>query len=307
VHQRSCFRPPGPTCLLVGLLSVTCLGSDPWADTVVDWVPGLGGAPGYDDPGTAIGPPERFSGEGMSPGVVSPFQPAWAPHELVSLGAGGSLILGFDEWIENDASNPYGIDLIIFGNSGFIDGGYPFGIVNGLFGADGGDISLSDDGITWHPVPGCLADSAWPTLGWLDAQPYDDVPGNEPANHLMPMDPELNWEDLIGLGWDEVMSAYGQSAGGIGIDLEDVMLERVRFVRIHNPEDAFLSPEIDAVVDVPADQPADLNGDGATDVSDLLLLLEFWGGVEAGHQADFDGNGLVDVTDLLYLLESWTS
>ena len=294
------------TCLMVCLLSATGLGNDPWADFVVDWEPGLGGAPGYDNPETALGPPEQYSGEGMDPGVVSPFQPAWAPHELVSLGSGGSLVLGFDDWIENDPANPHGIDLIIFGNTGFIDGGYPTGIVNGLFGADGGDVFLSDDGVTWHLVPGCLADSAWPTLGWLDAQPYDDVPGLVPSNPLMPMAPETTWEDLAGMGWEDVLLAYGESAGGVGIDLDDIGMDYIRYVRIQNPESAFFSPEIDAVVDVRADQPADLDDDGLVNVTDLLLLLEFWGQIEPGHDADFDNNGFVDVTDLLFLLKGWT-
>ena len=282
------------------------IASNPWADAVIEWDPGVGGVPGYDNPETALGPPENYSGEGIDPGVVSPFQPAWTPNEMVSLGAGGILVLSFEEWIENDPKNLHGIDLIIFGNTGFIDAAYPMGIVNGLFGADGGDLSLSDDGINWHPVPGCLADDAWPTLGWLDAQPYDESPGVLPANHLLPMDPEKNWEDLVGSGWEDVLLAYGQSAGGVGIDLEDVGLERVRFIRIENPASAFLSPEIDAIVDVPPHEPADLDGDGEVSVTDLLLLLEFWGPVETGHTADLDNNGFVDVTDLLLLLKGWT-
>ncbi|MEE2906567.1 MAG: hypothetical protein VX527_01925 [Planctomycetota bacterium] len=284
----------------------TVIASDPWADTVVDWQPGIGGVPGYDNPSSVLGPPETYSGEGVDPGVVSPFQPAWGPDEIISLGAGGSLVLRFDEWIENDPNNLHGIDLIVFGNAGFIDGGFPFGVVNGLFGADGGELSLSVDGQTWHSVPGCMADDAWPTLAWLDADPYDDTPGLAAANPMIPMDPNSNWTDLIGSGWDAVLEAYGQSAGGVGIDLADIGLERARYVRINVLESALLSPEIDAVVDVPPALPADLDGDGFVDVSDLLLLLASWGPVDPGHPGDLDDNGIVDVTDLLLLLEGWT-
>lgn len=50
--------------------------------------------------------------------------------------------------------------------------------------------------------------------------------------------------------------------------------------------------------------PADLDGDGAVRVPDLLLLLGAWG-PNPGHPADFDGDGEVRVPDLLFLLEAW--
>ena len=49
--------------------------------------------------------------------------------------------------------------------------------------------------------------------------------------------------------------------------------------------------------------PADLNGDGRVDGSDLGLLLLQWGGSGSG---DLDGNGLVDGGDLGLLLLAWT-
>ena len=55
-------------------------------------------------------------------------------------------------------------------------------------------------------------------------------------------------------------------------------------------------------------QPADLNGDGVVDSSDLLILLAFWGPCPDPPTActpdlDFDGN--VGASDLLILLSSW--
>jgi thermitase len=53
--------------------------------------------------------------------------------------------------------------------------------------------------------------------------------------------------------------------------------------------------------------PADLNGDGAVDVFDLLALLGAWGECDdAGScPADLTGDGSVDVFDLLALLGAW--
>jgi hypothetical protein len=49
--------------------------------------------------------------------------------------------------------------------------------------------------------------------------------------------------------------------------------------------------------------PADVNGNGAVDVSDLLAVLAAWGG--ADPDADLNGDGTVDVSDLLDLLAAW--
>ena len=52
------------------------------------------------------------------------------PAEVISIGAGGSLTLRFDSPIANSPSNRFGIDFIIFGNTGFI-------VTNEDFGCEG--------------------------------------------------------------------------------------------------------------------------------------------------------------------------
>jgi hypothetical protein len=49
--------------------------------------------------------------------------------------------------------------------------------------------------------------------------------------------------------------------------------------------------------------PADVDGSGTVDVSDLLAVLAAWGGSDP--DADLNGDGNVDVTDLLNLLAAW--
>ena len=81
----------------------------------------------------------------------------------------------FDEPVVDDPNNPYGQDLLVFGNTGLVDIDGESGIPNGgVFGADGGDIYVSADGIEWFLVPDRVADGVWPTLGYLDAGPYDE-------------------------------------------------------------------------------------------------------------------------------------
>jgi hypothetical protein len=51
------------------------------------------------------------------------------------------------------------------------------------------------------------------------------------------------------------------------------------------------------------DCPADIDGNGVVDVTDLLELLAAWG--TNGGPADLNDDGIVDVTDLLQLLADW--
>ncbi len=63
-----------------------------------------------------------------------------------------------------------------------------------------------------------------------------------------------------------------------------------------------------AVVDIGADErpgcAADLDGDGAVGITDLLALLAAWGPNPA-HPADLDGDGVVGNLDLQLVLAAW--
>jgi hypothetical protein len=55
----------------------------------------------------------------------------------------------------------------------------------------------------------------------------------------------------------------------------------------------------------PAEEPADLDGDGTVGLADLLILLAAWGPCPADCPADLDGSGAVGLADLLMLLAAW--
>jgi hypothetical protein len=48
----------------------------------------------------------------------------------------------------------------------------------------------------------------------------------------------------------------------------------------------------------------DLDGNGSTDVSDLLEIIGQWGSC-SGCSGDIDGSGAVDVTDILMVIAAW--
>lgn len=276
--------------------------ADPWADEVVGFDAGAGGAPGFDLDLAALGEPSRFTGEGFFPSVVSPFSPPYMPDEIVSIGAGGSIVLRFDEPIRDDPSNPFGIDLLIFGNTGFIDGAYPDGVVAGVFSDDGGVVEVSADGERWEVLSGA-PDGLFPTLGDMAAGPYDPLPGRSPTDFTRPVDPTLSFGDLLAADLATLVALYDGSGGGAGFDLASTGLTEVFFVRISVPADAPADIELDAVVDVAAAGIAgDLDGDAAVTGADLGLLLAAWGTSGPG---DLDGSGVVDGADLGAILASF--
>ncbi|MGI9013548.1 MAG: hypothetical protein ACR2GY_04780 [Phycisphaerales bacterium] len=230
-------------------------GDDHFADRVIAYEQGAGGNPDYANPLTTLGRPERFTGEGLFPSVVSPFSPPFGLDEIVSIGSGGFLTVAFDTPVVDDPSNPFGIDLIIFANTAFIDSNYPNGIVGGVFGDDGGTIEVSADGNRWFTIAGQPADDLFPTLGFLDAGPYDDTRGVVPSRFTRPVNPSLTLNDFMGLSHAEVLALYDGSGGGSGVDIGSTGLSEISFVRISHAGDGAI--EIDAFADVlPVPGPA---------------------------------------------------
>ncbi len=283
-------------------------GDDPFADLVLEYDEGLNPAPGYTSPVSVLGPPERFTGEGVFPGVVSPFNPPFLPEEILSIGAGGRLVVQFATPVTDDPGNPFGVDLLIFGNAFFIDAAYPTGVAGALFSDGYGVIEVSADGVEWLPVEAASPEGLYPTLGYLDAGPYDGGAGTVETDFTLPVDPSIQAGDFEGQSYQETLDLYGGSGGGAGIDLAAAGIASACCVRLTNPGDPAVVPsiEIDALSDVaPASNPADIDGNGAVNVIDLLLLLGSFG-ASCPCAADLDGNGAVDVTDLLMLLARWT-
>ncbi len=286
---------------------VFLLVTNPWANTVISFDEGVDGAVGYNIPETALGEPSRFTGEDVWPGVVSPFNAPWLANEIVSIGSGGSLEVSFDEPVQDDTTNPWGIDLIIFGNTGCIDNSYPNGIVGGVFSDDGGMIEVSQNGTQWVEITTRLADGLWPTRGYLDSQPYDTFEGTQQSDFTMPVDPRLTFDDVMNLNNDELMALYQNSGGGTPIDISETGLSEISYVRISVHENAKLSPEIDGFADVTAQIVGDVDMNGIVNVNDLLILIGNFGEMEIGGPlADFNGDFYVDVSDLLALIGNWS-
>jgi hypothetical protein len=241
--------------------------ASPWAAQVVAYNPGTGVDPAYTNPAAALGEPTRFTGVGVYPGAVTPFNPAWMPGEIVTIGPGGSLTVQFARPVSNDPLNPFGIDFLIFGNAGYIDSSFPSGIAGGMFGVGGGIIEVSASGSQWFTMPGVTADSAFPTLGYLDvSDPYATIPGSVLSDFTRPVDPGFIAQ---GRTYAEILAGYAGSGGGTGVDIGTVGLAEIMFVRISNPATAHVNVDIDAFAIVtPIPGPAGIG---------LLALAAGWG------------------------------
>jgi hypothetical protein len=249
------------------------LNPSDFATEVVQYEPGSGvgrdvfSGEVFNNASNALGRPSvDTTGDGMSTSLnaaipVVPVYGAFRAHELVSIGQGGQLVVRFDHRVMNDPANPYGVDLIIFGNAAGAGNDYwANGDPNAMYFGRGirqekGIVSVSQDGEHWYTfADGPFGDDFAPTLGRV----Y--TPGNAAAGSwwgaetdpTLPLDPALTEQALTGKSLAEIALLYGQSAGGTGFDIGLLQLDWIEYVRIENPEGSGVTPDIDAFADVVA-------------------------------------------------------
>ena len=206
--------------------SASCSGADeapadppwahlPYAQEVVEFSPRPGAGFHQNElPDIVLGPPESH---GTSSGSL----------DVLSLGAGGEIVLGFGERAIVDRPGP---DLVVFENAFYVDDD-----PSNVF-AEPGEVSVSEDGETFVAFPCDTSEESEP--------PFAGCAGVTPtlefdAEVSVPLDPELT--------------------GGDAFDLADLGLASARFVRVRdvspNPGEAETAGfDLDAVGIIQADQ-----------------------------------------------------
>lgn len=234
--------------LIVGGVAAPVWATDPWADALVSYTEGTGVSAGYNVAASALGEPTRFTGVGVFPGAVTPFNPPFLGSEIVSVGSGGQITLRFGQPVMDDPSHPYGVDFLIFGNAGYADTDYPNGVAGPVFGAGNGGVEVSADGMHWVSAPGVHADGAFPTLGYSDlTDPYSPVAGAVPSDFTRPVNPAF---DPAGLSFSQIVAGYAGSGGGTGVDIGALGLSSIQYVRISNPAGSGVTVDVDALAAV---------------------------------------------------------
>jgi hypothetical protein len=164
----------------------------------VSFEPGEGAGFGQDKlPGVVLGPP---SGNGTASGSL----------DVLSLGKGGSIVLGFEPFGIVDGA---GADFVVFENAF-----WPGGDASAVF-AEPGEVSVSDDGAAWLTFPcDAAGDGEGHFAGCAGVTPTEQY---DPST-VVPLEPALT--------------------GGDAFDLAEVGLGRARFVKIRDRSNAGAAP-----------------------------------------------------------------
>ena len=198
------------------LATTPLLHAGPYADAVTAYSPGTGFSSGFNNSSTVLGSPSTIN---PFTEAVDPFNSPYGNAQIVSLGAGGSLTVQFLTPIQNNPSNPYGLDFLIFGNTGFVvtnatDANFNYigtpATDGSTYGNNTGStrVSVSSDGLTYYQLNPSLApvvDGLYPTDG--------------AGNFGKPVNPALGNSAFAGKDLNGIRSLYGGSGGGTGFDI----------------------------------------------------------------------------------------
>ena len=236
----------------VSFLASGALAS-PYAKSWSDYNPGSNPNATYADPNAALGSPTRYTGvQFQYEGAVNPFFSPFDPQDMVAISPGGSLTLSFDHDVYNRPENPFGIDFNVFGNWFYaLDGN----VADFKYGAVGGNIEVSQDGLSWFAVSTRVTDG-FATLGYVDTFIIDQAPaGTIPTDFTKAVDPSFN---PLGKTLAEIIAGYNGSGGGTGVDFASTGLDFIRFVRLSNPEGNSGNLYIDGIAAIPTPVTASL-------------------------------------------------
>lgn len=229
-----------PSLLALAGLSLSLVAhAAPFADSVVSFTSGTGFASDYlgnpmTDPTRALGSPSTSTTDPFGTYPVDPLSAPFLANQLVSLGAGGSLTVGFSTPILNNAANPYGLDFIIFGNSFLDASGSPnFDTANGqIAGNNTGstEVFVSANGIDYYRLNPSLA----PVVDGF-------APTDAAGDFTKALNPSLTPGSFTGLQVPGIRSLYNGSGGGTAYDLawaqdingNAVLLPSVSFIRVN--------------------------------------------------------------------------
>lgn len=224
---------------------------------------------------------------------------------ITTIGFGEYIVVKFDHKVVDYPHNPYGQDLIVFGNS-FFGGGTASDATNmNTYFIDGGvfsepvTVAVSQDGTTWHEFSaGPFADDYFPTQAYQwdrDNAKWTDVE----MDFTKPVDPGLGFSDFSNITAADGIKLYDGSGGGTSFDLKDLSgydslavdpnsgCRWIQYVKLASNSNG----EVDAVADVAVcGDPThpyptgDITRDCRVDLWDLAVLAGSW--LECTYKCD---------------------
>ncbi|MHC5002471.1 MAG: choice-of-anchor B family protein, partial [Planctomycetota bacterium] len=181
-------------------------------------------------------------------------------------------------------------------------------------GSPGGSLGEADVDGGWTTLTSNTMNASGDGAAYVSyARWYSNDQGNNPGEDSMSIEISNN----NGASWT-LLEEVSENAGAwvvrsFRIDeiLEPTSQMRLRFIARDLGGGSVVEAGVD---DVRIDRyrclepnSPDINGDGAVDVDDLVLLILAWGSCPDPEDcsADLDGNGEVDVDDLIELISNW--
>ena len=240
------------------------------ASQVISYTPGTGAIPGYTTSAAALGLPTADT----TFGLLTPFNAAFDPSQIVGIGAGGSLVLKLSEPVSTGAGLTLGVHAAV----GLADYSYPNGQAGDgspsfpllYTGPRTATLSVSSDDITFKPVGTFTFDN--PTNYYsqgIDTPGLQFVPddSNQVADFAQPFSGTS--ASFTNEGWTQVLSTLDGSAGGNWFNLSGLGLSSVSYVEFTVPDGDVMY--VDSVVGDPVSvpEPATL---AIFPVASLLLL-----------------------------------
>lgn len=340
------------TLILVLIISVsTSTEISDFAVEVVEYSGVFGSSP-YDDPSAVLGKPatQCINNDPMTPGPTFRVKLVEAAYNrdlnqskvITTIDPGEYIVVKFDHKVTDYPLNPYGQDLIVFGNSAIdmvgdqqaSDSSNMTALLltaSGIF--DEVQVSVSQDGQNWYsfdPNTGPWGDDLYPTQAYQwdreNAQ-WTDVE----MDFTKPVDPNLTLADFDGISAADAIDLYDGSGGGTPFDLKDLPdyndltvdpdsgYRWIEYVRLEGGQGPLaIGGEVDAVSDVavcgdpthPYPQ-GDVNLDCRIDLRDFAALSFRWLMVDCGTCGGADltdpPDQAVTIDDLIIVADNWLS
>lgn len=275
------MRPSQIIIATLGLVVVINATASPFATEIVRASGSFGPVP-YHDPNSVLGAPATSFRDSF--GAVSRVKLVEAAYNvaptnsgllttnlLLTIGAGDEIIARFDQPVPDDPAHPYGVDLLVFGNSfftpnKFVNDSTDMGacVLSGAifseplkvsvspgFTGQPGEVANDPDTWPWYRYDnGPYADSAFPT----HAYKWNRATTNWTSDLMdftKPVNPAL--QSVLsagGLTAADGIDLYVGSGGGTGFDLRESGFAAIQYVKVEGIDPYFSDGEIDAFASV---------------------------------------------------------
>jgi hypothetical protein len=277
------MRAPQTLILALGLVGALSVSASPFATEIVRATGPFGPGP-YHDPNAVLGAPATwfhdpfamFSG-GDTNRRVKLVEPAFhhsptntgalGTNLILTLNADSEIIVRFAQPLSNHPARPYGVDLLVFGNSFYSPNQFinettdlAACVLNGTIfteplkvsvspGFTGQAGELADDPDTWpwyRYDSGPYADSVFPTQAYHWNRATTNW-SDELMDFTKPVNPAM--QSILsagGLTAADAIDLYAGAGGGAGFDLGESGFTWIQYVKVEGIDPDFSVGEVDA-------------------------------------------------------------